>query len=304
MDQHHHPIRTGRVLRWSLLATVVFVVVEFIAGLQAHSLALLSDAGHNFTDALALLLAWVGFFFESRPPDEVKTYGYHRASVLTAFVNALTLLVLAGFIFYESYHRLLNPEPVQEMIMLVVASLGLIVNVSIMWGLRHDHRHDLNVRAAYVHMLGDALGSIGIIIGAVVIRRTGWHIVDPILSILIALLIVWTAWEIVRDTLNILLEGLPRGMNFESVLRSMCEVPGVRDVHDLHIWSLGTRVHALSCHIMIADMPPSESDPILQRINAMLAGHYGIHHTTIQFEHAECPLSENGCNLPLAKQAR
>ncbi len=304
MHQRHQPVRTGRVLRWSLLATVVFVVVEFIAGLQAHSLALLSDAGHNFTDALALLLAWVGFLFESRPANEVKTYGYHRASVLTAFVNALVLLVLAGFIFYESYRRLLNPEPVHELTMLVVAGLGLVVNVAIMWGLRQDQHGDLNVRAAYIHMLGDALGSIGIIIGAVIIQRTGWHIIDPILSVLIACLIVWTAREVVRDTLNILLEGLPRGMKLESVVNSMCAVPGVRDVHDLHIWSLGTRVHALSCHVMIADMPPSESDPILQRINEMLARRYGIHHTTIQFEHTRCPLSENGCNLPLARQRK
>lgn len=297
MGHTHRRTRLGRVLVWSLAATAGFVAVEVIAGFKAHSLALLSDAGHNFTDALALALAGLGFYFESRPADEVKTYGYHRAGVLAAFVNALTLLGLAGFILWESYHRLLAPRPVDELIMLVIAALGLVVNVAIMAGLNRDQGHDLNVRAAYVHMLGDALGSVGILAGALVIRYTGWDIVDPILSIGIALLIIWTAWEIVRDTLNILLEGLPRGMSLETVCRAMREIPGVKDVHDLHIWSLGTKTHALSCHVVIADIPPSESEPLLRRLNRMLGERFGIHHTTVQFEHAECDISQNGCSI-------
>ncbi len=294
----------GKVLRWSLLVTVLFVVVEFVAGLQAHSLALISDAGHNLTDALALLLAWVGFYFASRPPDKVKTYGYHRAGVLAAFVNALTLLVLACFIFYESYHRLRNPEPVGELTMFVVAGLGLAVNAAIMLGLHRQRREDLNIRAAYVHMLGDALGSIGIIIGAVVIHYTGWHVVDPILSVLIGLLIVWTAWDIVRETLNILLEGLPRGMRLDSVLDSLRAVPGVRDLHDLHVWSLGTRTHALSCHVLIDDISLVETESILRRINEVMAERYGIHHTTIQFEHNQCALRGNLSPVPAAGPGR
>jgi cobalt-zinc-cadmium efflux system protein len=298
LHEHHHPVRLGRVLKWSLAITILFVVVEFVAGLQAHSLALMSDAGHNFTDALALMLASIGFYLSSKPPNEIKTYGYHRAGVLAAFVNALTLLLLSGYIFYESYYRLLHPEPVHEMTMLVIAGLGLVVNVAIMWGLHHDQHQDLNVRAAYIHMLGDALGSIGIIGGAIVIRYTGWQFVDPVLSILIALLIIWTAWDIARETLNILLEGLPRGLRLESVDREMHNVPGVIDVHDLHIWSLGTRTHALSCHVLIEDMPPSESGSILERINLVLRNRFGINHTTVQFEHQRCPLSENGCSIP------
>lgn len=294
----HQGMRLGVVLAWSLVATVVFVVVEAVAGLKAHSLALLSDAGHNFTDALALALAAFGFYFESRPANEVKTYGYHRAGVLTAFVNALVLLLLAGFIFRESYYRLLQPEPVEEFTMLVIAGLGLIVNVAIMWGLHRDQGNDLNIRAAYVHMLGDAVGSIGIVIGAIVIHFTGWYVVDPILSVLIGALIIWTAWGIVRDTLNILLEGLPKGMKLESVVRELCQVPGVLNVHDLHIWSLGSKTHALSCHVLIDDMPTSESEPVLRRINQVLADGFHIHHTTVQFEHVGCELSENGCCLP------
>ncbi|MCW5976835.1 MAG: cation transporter [Bryobacteraceae bacterium] len=295
MHHKHHGMRLGVVLAWSLVATVLFVVIEVLAGLQAHSLALLSDAGHNFTDALALALAALGFYFESRPANEIKTYGYHRAGVLTAFVNALALLALAGFIFRESYFRFRQPEPVHETTMFVIAGLGLILNVVIMWGLHRDQGRDLNVRAAYLHMLGDALGSVGIIIGAGVIRFTGWYVVDPILSVIIGALIVWTAWDVVRDTLNILLEGLPKGMRLETVVDSIREIPGVANVHDLHIWSLGTNTHALSCHVLIADLPPSESEPVLRRINKMLADRFHIHHTTVQFEHAGCALSENGC---------
>jgi cobalt-zinc-cadmium efflux system protein len=287
-----------------LAATVLFVVAEVIAGFKANSLALLSDAGHNFTDALALLLAWLGFYFEAKPADEVKTYGYHRAGILAAFVNALTLLGLAGLIFFESYRRFLHPRHVHETTMLVVAAAGLAVNVAIMWGLRRQQKHDLNIRSAFVHMLGDALGSVGIIAGAVAIRYTGWQRIDPVLSALIAALIVWTAWGIVRESLNILLEGLPKGMDFQSVIQAMREVEGVLGVHDLHIWSLGSNFHALSCHVLIEDMPPSESDAILRRLNKMLAERFHIEHTTVQFEHVNCPIYENGCCVQPESQRR
>ncbi len=273
------------------------MVVEAAAGIEAGSLALLSDAGHNFTDALALLLAWFGYRLESKPADEVKTYGYHRAGVLAAFVNALALVVLAVFILRESYHRLLAPQSVNELTMFVVAGLGLVLNAAIMWSLRRGQRHDLNIRSAYLHMLGDALGSIGILAGAIVIHYTGWQRVDPLLSILIAILIVWTAWDVIKESLNILLEGLPRGMQLGGVLASMRQVEGVLDVHDLHIWSLGSSTHALSCHVRIEDVPPSESEAILRRLNKMLCERFQIDHTTVQFEHAECALSGNGCPI-------
>jgi cobalt-zinc-cadmium efflux system protein len=270
-----------------------------VAGFRAHSLALLSDAGHNFTDALALLLAWFGFYFQCKPANEVKTYGYHRAGVLSAFVNALTLVALAAFIFYESYRRLRAPQEVHESLMMAVAIMGLFLNGGIMWGLRKARRHDLNVRSAFVHMLGDLLGALGIIAGALVIRFTGWAQVDPLLSILIGVLIIWTAWDIIQESLNILLEGLPRGLHLQSVVSEMCGVEGVVDVHDLHIWSLGSSTHALSCHVVIADMPPSESDSILRRLNHVVADRFHIRHTTVQFEHIGCALSENGCVIPV-----
>ena len=294
---------TGRVLKWSLAGTAFFVIVEVVAGISAHSLALLSDAGHNFTDAGALLLAWVGFYLQNKPADESRTFGYHRAGVLSAFVNALTLLVLSAWIFYESYYRLRNPEPVQERIMIVVAGLGLILNVWIMAALHKASRHDINIRSAFVHMLGDALGSVAIICGAFIIRYTGWMQLDAILSIIIGLLIVWSAWDIVRESLNILLEGLPRGIALKDVAAGMREIAGVLDVHDLHIWSLGSSTHALSCHVLIDDVPPSTSDAILRGLNQVLADRFHISHTTVQFEHMSCEISENGCAIPVTRQS-
>ena len=281
------------------MATTAFVVVELIAGLQAHSLALLSDAGHNFTDALALGLAWAAFYLQSKPADEVKTYGYHRASVLAAFVNALTLVALSFWILYEAVLRMRAPEPVNETIMMVVAGLGLVMNGGIMLALKAASRNDINIRSAFVHMLGDALGSVAIILGAVAIRYTGWVQVDPILSMLIALLIVWTAWDIIRESLNILLEGLPRGIHLADATQAMCSVEGVLGVHDLHIWSLGSSTHALSCHVLIEDVPPSASDTILRCLNALLERRFGIAHTTVQFEHVSCAISESGCAIPV-----
>jgi cobalt-zinc-cadmium efflux system protein len=290
---HGHTHDAGKVLIWSLGLTAAFVVVEAAAGLRAHSLALVADAGHNFTDALALLLAWFGVYFERKPPDESRTYGYQRAGVLAAFVNALALLLLAGYILFESAERWREPRQVNQTIMLAVAALALVVNGSIMLGLRRGRGHDINLRSAFAHMFGDAVGALGIVIGALIIRQTGWVRVDPLLSALIGLLIVWTAWAIIKESLNILLEGLPRGLKLKAVIAAMREVEDVLDVHDVHIWSLGSSTRALSCHVLIQDVPLSASDSILQRLNTMLEERFEIHHTTVQFEHVNCP----GCAM-------
>jgi cobalt-zinc-cadmium efflux system protein len=285
-----------------LAVTVAFVAVEVYAGFRSGSLALLSDAGHNFTDALALFLSWFCFYLQTKPADETKTYGYHRAGVLAAFINAITLVVLSAWILYESVVRLRNPQPVQYSVMLVVAALALVMNGGIMLSLRSASKNDINVRSAFIHMLGDALGSIAIIAGALIIRFTGWVQADPILSIIIAGLIVWTAWDIIRESLNILLEGLPRGIDINHVGASMKDIAGVLGVHDLHIWSLGSSVHALSCHVLIEDVPPSTSDSILRRLNHLLADRYRIFHTTVQFEHVSCAISESGCAIPVSAE--
>ncbi len=283
-------------MSFSLWVTVAFIVVELAAGIRADSLALLSDAGHNFTDALALGLAWFAVYLQTRPPDESKTFGYQRAGVLAAFVNALTLVALALFIFYESYERFLSPRAVEENIMIVVAAAGLIVNIAVMIALRADSKRDINIRGAFVHMLGDALSSLGIIVGGFAIAATGLQWIDPLLSVLIGVLILWSGWDIVRESLNILLEGLPRGMARDEVRNSLRSVEGVIDVHDLHIWSLSSHSHALSCHAVIDDRPLSSSAAILERINRLLETRFDIHHATVQFEHRRCERSEEICS--------
>ena len=273
---------------------------EFAAGIRAHSLALISDAGHNATDALALLLALFAVYLHSKPADESRTYGYHRAGVLAAFVNALALILLSGWIVFEGWDRLLHPEPVNDSAMMWVAVGAMVLNGGIMLALHSSDRNDINMRGAFLHMLGDLLGSAAIVVGSLVMRATGWTRVDPILSLLISGLVVWTAWDVIRESLNILLEGLPKGVHLGEVTKSMRAVKGVLDVHDLHIWCIGSNSSALSCHVLIDDMPPSQSDAILHDLNHVLNDHFKIHHTTVQFEHVSCAISDTGCVIPVA----
>jgi cobalt-zinc-cadmium efflux system protein len=292
-----------RITLWVALGvTLLFVAAEAIAGWYAGSLALLSDAGHNFTDAFGLALAATAYSLESRPGDEIKTFGYQRTGVLAAFLNALMLVLLSFWLIWESYLRLLNPEPVQETVMIVVAAIGLVVNLAIAWAVG-GHRHDLNLRAAFLHQLGDAASCVAIIAGALVIHYTGWMAVDPVLSIGMSVVIIWTAWDIFRDSLNILLEGLPKGMNLGEVLAALRAIPRVGDVHDLHIWSLGSEDRALSCHLVIDDMPTSETEAILHEVNHLLAERFAIHHTTIQFEHRRCEVADACAGGPQLTQA-
>ncbi len=293
---HHHAQGTGWILRISLAATLAFTGFEVFAGFRSGSLALLSDAGHNFTDALALLLAAVGLYLQSKPANQIKTYGYQRAGVIAAFLNAATLIVISVIIFWEAVTRMLHPQPLDDNLMMWVAVAALVLNGAIMLALRHGQKGDINIRAAFIHMLGDAVGAFAIVVGAIAIHYTGWTYIDPILSIALALLICYTAWDIIRESLNILLEGLPRGIELVNVTSAMGQVEGVLDVHDLHIWSLGSSTHALSCHVLIEDMPPSASERILKRINEVLTN-FGIHHSTIQFEHVPCLLSDSGCHM-------
>lgn len=299
MHSHTHGQASGRVLAWSLAATSAFVAIELVAGIRAQSLALISDAGHNATDALALLLAWFAVFLQYKPADESRTFGYHRAGVLAAFVNAITLIGLSAWMLYQSVLRLMIPEAVDANVMLWVAAVGILLNGGIMLGLQRSGTEDINIRGAFIHMLGDLLGVAAIMVGALVIRATGWTQVDPALSILISVLIVWTAWDITRESLNILLEGLPKGLELKEVVSAIQAIEGVLDVHDLHIWSLGSNSHALSCHVLIADMPPSQSDHILHRVKHVLGDRFHVHHTTVQFEHMSCAISDTGCVIPV-----
>ena len=296
---HHHVPSTGWILRASLVATLGFTALEVFAGVRSGSLALLSDAGHNFTDALALLLAAIGLYLQGKPANKKKTFGYQRAGVIAAFLNAATLIVIALIIFWEAIDRMIHPQDVDQKTMIWVAAVALLLNGTIMLGLQNGRKGDINIRAAFIHMLGDALGAVAIIIGAVAIGYTGWTYIDPLLSIALGALIIYTAWDIIHESLNILLEGLPRGLELQKVTESMGAIEGVLDVHDLHIWSLGSSTHALCSHVLIEDMPPSSSDGILRRINEVVSG-FGIQHTTIQFEHMPCLVSNVGCQVHAA----
>ncbi len=285
------------VLRFSLVLTLTYVVVTFVAGIRAHSLALISEAGHNVSDALALLLSFVAVYFQSRPATDAKTFGYQRAGVLAAFVNATTLLVLSVWIVIEAMHRLATPEPVQPRLMMYVAAAGVLMNGGIAMLLSRVNT-DVNIRSALVHMLGDTLSTAAVIAGGAAILFTGRSWIDPVLSIIIAGLILWTSLSIVRETLNILLEGTPKGISLPEIRSTLTQIAGVEDVHDLHVWSLGSQSHALATHVTIADIPPSESALILEQIKVTLRDKFQVHHTTIQFENVECEIA-HGCVMPV-----
>jgi cobalt-zinc-cadmium efflux system protein len=276
------------VVKVALVATLALVATEFVAGSMSHSLALVSDGWHNLTDVPSLILSWIALYFERLPPDHQKTFGYQRAGVLVAFVNALMLMAVALYLCYEGYQRIVHPEPVASGAMLVVGCIALVVNGGISWGMLGE-RDDLNLRAVFIHNLGDALSNVAIIAGAWIIRLTGRSIIDPALGFLIAALILWSAVGIITDSVNILMESLPKGMTLESVAAAMLRVEGVKEVHDVHIWSLGSNSQALSCHVHVLDMPTSECEQIAHEVREVLAHEFGIHHTTIQFEHMHPP---------------
>ena len=302
MHAHEHgSASTSRVLRFALVLTVAYIVLLVVAGIRAHSLALLSEAGHNVSDFLALLLSWVAAYIQERPPSSTKTYGYHRAGVLAAFINASSLVLISLLIFYEAIERLYHPVSVDARTMMIVAGAGVLLNGSIAAMLMRSHR-DLNVRSALIHEIGDTLSTAAVIVGGVGIVLTGRAWIDPVLSILIGGMILWSSFGIIRESLNILLEGTPRGIRIGAVEEVLGTIPGVKHVHDLHIWSIGSERHALSAHVAIADIPPSESNAIIVQIQTLLAEKFHIHHTTIQFEHEICEVA-HGCVLPVSEHS-
>src|SRR6202521_2662786 len=289
--------RTSRILRVSLVVTAAYIVLLVVAGIRAHSLALLSEAGHNLSDFFALLLSLTAVYLQSRPPSSTKTYGYHRAGVLAALVNAVSLVAVSGFIFYEAFRRLQNPEHVHAGVMISVAAAGVVMNGVIALLLYRSGR-DVNIRSAFLHEVGDTLSTAAVIAGGWAIMATGQYWIDSVLSVGIGVLILWSGFGIVRETLNILLEGTPRGVKLERVEAAMRTIDGVNDVHDLHVWSIGSETHALSCHISIADIPPSVSERILRDVKDRLREEFHIAHTTIQFENAVCEVA-HGCVIPV-----
>jgi len=296
----HGGEKTATVLRISLVVTLAYIVLLVVAGIRAHSLALLSEAGHNLSDFVALLLSLVAVYFQARPPSATKTYGWHRAGVLAALVNAATLVAVSFLIFYEAFRRVQHAEQVRASVMIWVAAAGVLMN-GVIALLLFRSGGDVNIRSAFLHEIGDTLSTAAVIGGGWAILATGQYWIDSALSFGIGALILWSAFGIVRETLNILLEGTPRGIKLEQVESAIRLVEGVNDVHDLHIWSIGSESHALSCHISIADIPPSVSERILRDVKERLHEDFRIDHTTIQFEHMVCEVA-HGCVIPVSEE--
>jgi cobalt-zinc-cadmium efflux system protein len=288
---------TTRRMALALFITLGFVFIEAAAGILANSLALLTDAAHNLTDVIALALSWYAVRLTLRPANSGKTFGYHRAGILIALFNSTTLVLIALGIFYEAYQRLLNPPEVAGGLMTVVAALAFVVNLGTALLVKPGSDHDLNQRSAFIHLAGDALSTLGALVAGVLIMLTGWYVLDPLVSVLIGLLIVWNAWLIIRESVEILLEGTPRDIDMPAMVADIQHVPGVRGVHDLHVWSITQNMRALSAHVLVDDEPISAGAGVQRRINELLHIRYNIAHATLQLECVDCEPDTLYCEL-------
>jgi cobalt-zinc-cadmium efflux system protein len=287
---HAHPSMRPAVLGWAMVATLGLVVAEVFGGILGHSVALLNDAVHNLSDVPALGISWLAMRWAQKPADSEKTFGYHRAGTLAAFTNAIVLVILALWLGYESIERLRSPQEVVERWMIWTSLAALMVNGGITLALVRGHS-DLNLRSILVHNFGDALSNIAIIVGAIVIRYTQAHWIDPLLGLAIGLLVLYSSIGILRDSAHILLEGRPKSASIEQVARAILSIEQVQEVHDIHVWSLGGSHYALSCHARIPDMHMDECEKILAAIRRKLADDFQIEHSTVQLERAGLPAS-------------
>jgi cobalt-zinc-cadmium efflux system protein len=299
--EEHRDSIVGRPLKITLGIVLVIMVAEVIGGILSNSLALLSDAGHMLTDALALGLSLFAISLARRPATPTRTYGLYRAEIMAALVNGTVLILVSFFIFYEAYHRFFEEPSVKSPLMMVVAGVGLVANIIGMLLLRRGSRRSINVRAAFWHVIGDTLSSVGVIIAGVIIFFTGWNIADPILAVVIGIVILWGAVRIIRESTDILLEAVPAHIDMEKVISAVKALPGVADMHDVHIWTITSGIYALSAHLSIADQTVSQSFDIVTGVNKVLAESFDITHTTLQLECESCPTGLV-CNLPQADQ--
>jgi cobalt-zinc-cadmium efflux system protein len=301
---HYGGLVTGRYIGISILITTLFVVGEALAGYFSNSLALLSDAGHNFADALALVISWYAVRAGRWPADARRTFGYHRIGILTALVNAVALVLISLFIFWEAAQRIRSPEPVQSGWMIGVALAAVFVNGLISFWLHGEAQHDLNIRSAYLHMAGDALSAVGVVIAGIIVIVTGQSIADPLVSFLIGALILWSSWGTLTEAVGVLMEAVPKGLDVPKMVESIHQVPGVLDVHDLHVWTVASGMAACSLHIQVSDRSALEGQRIQQAVAQMLEHDFRIAHSTIQVEVETCGVSAMHCSMrPVGPQS-
>ena len=296
-NHNHISVQADRPLKLTLIIVVVVMIAEAVGGILSNSLALLGDAGHMLTDALAIGLSLVAIVIARRPATVTKTFGYHRAEILAALFNGTVLVLISAYIFYEAYQRFSEPPTVNTPLMLIIATAGLVTNLIGMLMLRRASHSSLNVRAAFWHIIGDTVSSVGVIIAGLIILVTGWYIADPIVSVLIGMVILWGAVRIVRESTDILLEATPKHIQMSDVIEALKDIQGVEDLHDIHIWTITSGIYALSAHLQIQDQMVSVSSDILTSVNQVLSDNFDITHTTIQLECENCPTGLV-CNLP------
>src|SRR5712692_1142654 len=293
----HTGQQTAKRLVIALCVTSAFVVFEAFAGWRANSLALLSDAAHNLTDVIALALSWYALRLAAQPANAGKTFGYHRAGILVALVNSTTLVVIALGIFYEAFRRINSPLKVEANVLIGVGVVALLVNAGTAWLVERGSDKDLNLRSTFIHLMGDVIATIGAVVAGIIIALTGLNWLDPLVSALIGLLILGSAWGILRETIDILLEGTPRDIDMSKMVRALLQVPGVRGVHDLHVWSLTQNMRALSAHVVTDNILIGDGAAIQREINVVASRAYGIAHATLQLECAGCQPDLLYCNL-------
>jgi len=280
--------QTTKRLMLSLGLTAAFVVVELLAGVFGNSLALFTDAAHNLTDVIALGLSWYALRLATQPANSGKTFGYHRAGILVALLNSTTLVLISLGIFYEAWQRLILPPEVNAPVLIGVGIVAFAINLGTALLIKQGSEKDLNLRSAFVHLMGDVLSTLGAVAAGVIILFTKWNWLDPFVSVLIGALILWNAWGILRQTVHILLESAPENMDMKDVVKSLLEINGVRGVHDLHVWSISENLRILSAHIVTDDIPISAGIPIQHDINEVLFHKFNIQHATLQLECEDC----------------
>ena len=299
----HQQVASGtKPLLFVLLIVVAVMVAEVVGGLLSNSLALLGDAGHMLVDALALSISLIAVWIARRPADTTKTFGYHRVEIMAALTNGVILVLVAVFIFYGAYQRLREPPEVNSALMMGVAAVGLVANLGGMLMLRRARHTSINIKAAFWHILGDTISSLGVIIGGIVISITGWGTVDPIIAIVIGTIILWGAVRLVRESSDILLEAVPKHIQIEEVGRAMMNISGIRDVHDMHIWTITSGIYALSAHVLIDDQTVARSAEITRLIEQELARRFDITHTTLQLECEKCESCSEGLVCGITRQ--